>query len=309
MKILIIGLGSIAQKHINALNVLKIQCQIYALRSNPNSKIIDGVINIYSLDLIKELNFDFAIISNPTHLHYKYISILSEFGVNLFIEKPAVFKIDELNNLSKKIVKNNILTYVACNLRFHPCIVFLKNFFELNSYDKVNEVNIYCGSYLPEWRMGSDFREIYSVNSEMGGGVHLDLFHEIDYSFWIFGMPLYSKNFKSNKSNLKIDSYDYANYLLIYRNFALNIVLNYFRRDAKRVIEIVFDDFTWTVDLLKNSIIDNNSKIIFQAKDFNIRDTYVKQMSYYLKNISLKSIPMNSFEESINPLSITLQNE
>lgn len=309
MKILIIGLGSIAKKHINAIRELKINCDLYALRSSSSSKIIDGVINLYSINELKNFKFDFAIISNPTHLHSKYIKLLTELGVNLFIEKPAVNEIKIVDELCSKINKNGIKTYVACNLRFHPCIRYLKNYLVKNCKKIINEVNVYCGSYLPDWRSELDFRKNYSVSNVLGGGVHLDLFHEIDYTYWLFGMPLSTRNFKSSKSTLEIESCDYANYLLIYKNFNVSIILNYYRKDPRRVIEIVFNDDTWTVDLLNNSILNNKSETIFQDKDFNILNTYRDQMLYFIEKISSDQMPMNSFPESINPLKITLIND
>ena len=309
MKILIIGLGSIAKKHINAIRELKIECDVYALRSGSSSKIVDGVINLYSLEELKNLKFDFAIISNPTHLHSKYIDLLTEMKINLFIEKPAVNEIKIVDELSIKINKHGVKTYVACNLRFHPCITYLKNNLENNFKMIINEVNIYCGSYLPDWRPELDFRKNYSVSHVLGGGVHLDLFHEIDYTYWLFGMPECSRNFKSSKSTLEIGAYDYANYLLKYKNFNVSIILNYYRKDPRRLIEIVFNDDTWTIDLLNNSISNNKSEIIFQDKSFNILDTYRDQMLYFIEKISSNQMPMNSFSESVNPLKITLNND
>ena len=52
MNILIIGLGSIAKKHIFALKQLNIIAKIYALRSKPNSEALAGVISIYDLNNI-----------------------------------------------------------------------------------------------------------------------------------------------------------------------------------------------------------------------------------------------------------------
>lgn len=309
MKILIIGLGSIAKKHINAIRELKIECDVYALRSSTTSKIVDGVINLYSLEELKNFKFDFAIISNPTHLHLKYINLLTELGINLFIEKPAVNEIKIVDELAVKIKNHSIKTYVACNLRFHPCIRYLKSNLEKNCKMIINEVNVYCGSYLPDWRSEIDFRKNYSVSHILGGGVHLDLFHEIDYTYWLFGMPISTRNFRSSKSTLEIDAFDYANYLLIYKNYNVSIILNYYRKDPRRLIEIVFNDDTWTIDLLNNSILNNKSEIIFQDKDFNILDTYKYQMLYFIEKISSDQMPMNSFSESINPLKITLNND
>lgn len=175
---------------------------------------VAGVRNIYSLDELKQLPA-FAIISNPTHLHLSTIRLLAGLSIPLFIEKPPLHTLADVDEIVKLIDVKNVLTYVACNLRFHPCIKFLKSYLESNDR-KVNEVNVYCGSFLPSWRPGRDYKEVYSSNKNMGGGVYLDLFHEIDYTCWLFGIPNASYGFQSNKSTLNIDAADYSNYLFAY---------------------------------------------------------------------------------------------
>jgi len=308
MNILIVGLGSIANKHINAINTLNINTQIYALRSTPNAEIVNGITNIYDLNNLT-IKFDFAIISNPTQLHYKYINELSDRGLDLFIEKPPVSKLDNVHALINKLEGKNIKTYVACNLRFHPCIKYLKEFLSTNHQKRINEVNIYSGSYLPEWRPNRNFREIYSANPEMGGGVHLDLFHELDYAQWLFGKPIQTHCIKRNVSSLHIKSIDSANYILEYEEYNTNIVLNYYRRDTKRTIEIVFDDETWTIDLINNKIKNNLENIVFEVENFSVLDTYPIQMRYFIDSLNTNQKQMNTFAESIEVLKTCLSND
>ncbi|MHA3787243.1 Gfo/Idh/MocA family protein [Flavobacterium hauense] len=308
MKILIIGLGSIAAKHINALKGIDVNADIYALRSSADAETIEGVINIYDLNDLKE-EVDFAIISNPSNLHYATIETLSNKGIDLFIEKPPVSSLNNVESLIKKLEDNNTVNYVACNLRFHPCIQFLKNEMENNQGKRINEVNVYCGSYLPEWRPGKDFRTIYSSRPEMGGGVHLDLFHEFDYTYWLFGKPENVTSIRRNKSSLEIPACDYANYILEYEHFVANITLNYYRRDTKRTIEILFDDETWLVDLIKNRITGKNGREIFSGDDFNVLQTYTSQMDYFINSLENSKKQMNTFAESIEVLKICFDNE
>lgn len=308
MNVLIVGLGSIARKHITALKTINVNIKIYALRSSLDADVIDDVVNIYDLNTTN-LVFDFAIISNPTNLHSKYIKILSDKEINLFIEKPPVNSLDEVDDLMDRIQEKNIKNYVACNLRFHPCINYIKEFLLKNKSKLINEVNVYCGSYLPEWRPNKDFRTIYSANPEMGGGVHLDLFHELDYINWLFGTPLKTQSSKRNVSSLNINAVDYANYILEYENFTANIVLNYYRRDPKRTIEILFEDETITVDLIKNTIVKNNGEILYQNENFKMIDTYVNQMKFFIESLKNKQEQMNTFAKSIEVLKICLNNE
>ena len=307
MKILIVGLGSIARKHIVALNALKIDAKIYALRSDSNAEIEEGIENIYSLDNLHVL-FDFAIISNPTYLHSEYIKKLANKNIPLFIEKPALHSIENADELANLIENRQIITYVACNLRFHPCLVFLKDKLD-HQRSKINEVNVYCGSYLPDWRPGKNFRKIYSSNAEMGGGVHLDLFHELDYTVWLFGIPHKSNSILRNVSSLEIDAVDYANYIFQYDVFTTNIVLNYYRRKAKRTIELVFENETLNVDLIKNCITNDNGTVVFEAPNFEVKETYIYQLKYFMDCLQLNQKPMNSLKESIEILKIVLKDE
>lgn len=307
MNVLIVGLGSIARKHIAAFQSLNIDFKIYALRSNLNAAIEEGVENIYDLN-DSGVIFDFAIISNPTHLHYQFIEKLALRGIPLFIEKPAVHNLENVNKLIEIIEEKQLVTYVACNLRFHPCITFLKNKIDTECL-RINELNVYCGSYLPDWRPEKDFRTIYSANAAMGGGVHLDLFHELDYTTWLFGLPSKSISVLRNISSLEIDAIDYANYSFQYPTFTANIILNYYRRKPKRQIEIVLEWDTWTIDLIKNEIKNDKEECLFEVADFNVKDTYSLQLDYFINCLRNKQVPMNSLKESVEILKICLNNE
>jgi predicted dehydrogenase len=306
MNILLIGLGSIAKKHIAALRAINIDFKIYALRSNLNEEIEEDIENIYNLDEANVV-FDFAIISNPTHLHFEYIEKLAQKGIDLFIEKPAIHNLENADKLLRIIRNGKIKTYVACNMRFHPCIAFLKNKVDTENL-RINEVNVYCGSYLPDWRPAKDFRTIYSANASMGGGVHLDLFHELDYTTWILGFPVKSQSILRSCSSLNINAIDYANYQLEYDYFTVNIVLNYYRKYAKRTIEIIFENEIWMIDLIKNVITGENGLIIYENPEYIFTNTYFDQMSYFINYLQSNTKSMNSIDESIEVLKICLQN-
>lgn len=282
MNILIVGLGSIAKKHIVAIRKIKHTARIFALRSGNCVAAEEGVVNLYSTADLKAHHFDFAIISNPTSNHRSSIAHLVSLNIPLFIEKPLFHKVGEAEErLLEKINEAGIPTYVACNLRFLDCLQFIKS--ELNG-KRINEVNIYCGSYLPDWRAGQNFRKIYSANKELGGGVHIDLIHELDYTYWLFGKPIQTKAVFTNSSSLDISAHDYANYVWKYENFTASIILNYYRRDTKRILEIVCDNGTYSINLLENSV-SFGSEIIFSSEQ-KILNTYDAQMTYFISQIT-----------------------
>jgi predicted dehydrogenase len=304
MDVLIIGLGSIAAKHILSLNSLQEKFNIYALRTTEGNN-VEGVTNIYSISELPRLP-SFAIVSNPTQFHFQTITSLACLNIPMFIEKPPLHTLDEIETVIDQINEKNILTYVACNLRFHPCIQFLKSHLQAGDNIKINEVNVYCGSYLPDWRPEKNYKKTYSANKEMGGGVHLDLFHEMDYTCWLFGYPNSSYGFKSNKSSLEINADDYANYILEYPEFNVSIILNYYRNKAKRTIEVLFAKETWIVDLIQNTIYSDNGVLVFQSTDFKIVDTYINQMHYFVSCLKGNLKTINPITESIKVLKLSL---
>jgi predicted dehydrogenase len=304
MKVVIFGLGSIGKKHVKALNDLVPDVQVYALRSNPNSEQHSGITNIYSMAEIPS-DTDFFIIASPTSTHQRLAKELIKFSKPIFIEKPIFSEVShETSRILSEIKKQNIKTYVAYSLRFHPCIQFLKN--ELKDKQHlINEVNIYCGSFLPSWRPNENFREVYSAIPELGGGVHLDLSHEIDYAYHLFGNPQRVSNTLTNGSTLKIRAVDYANYLLEYNNFSVNITLNYYRVKPKREIEILFEDDIWVADLIKSEVRNAEGEVIF-AREAGQVNNLANQMRAFLESLNNNTPTSNDAFEAYEVLKICL---
>ncbi len=304
MNVLIIGLGSIAKKHIAALQKIDSGVVIYALRNSKAAQEVEGVKSVFEIGEIDMQTIDFVIISNPTAKHYATIEEIHRYGTPLFIEKPLFSEISKsTEDLVAKVSQSKQITYVACNLRFLESLQRLKT--ELKG-KRINEVNIYCGSYLPDWRPGIDFRTVYSANKDQGGGVHIDLIHESDYAYWIFGKPLKARSFFANKSSLEITAYDYANYLWEYDDFCVSVILNYYRKDSKRTVEVLTDEGTYKVDLLKNVIYHNNIDIFVSEK--RMIDTYYDQMRFFINEILQKKQTFNTIEEANSVLSLCLEN-
>lgn len=307
MNILIIGLGSIARKHIAAIREIDPQACIYALRSSPDAPGYNSVTDIYDLGALAGVRLDFAIISNPTSCHATTIREVLGLGIPLFIEKP-LFDSASHDQLLAEIDRAGIITYVACNLRHLGSLVFLHDYRRSHPSRRINEVNVYCGSYLPEWRPGTDFRKCYSAIPELGGGVNIDLIHDIDYTCWIFGLPKLSFGLCRNASSLGIRAIDYANYTLVYPGFTASIILNYYRRDYRRRLEVVFEDGTWTLDIKANRITDADGSIIYEGND-SIADTYTAQLRYFIDMICRGSMPDNDAATAYETLKICLKYE
>ena len=303
MIILIIGLGSIGKQHVDSIYALKQSATIYALRGVESSyESYKGVINVSSTGEI-QTKIDFIIISNITSAHDRTIINLLEIGCPMFIEKPVLSDLGNASLISAKLKQKHILTYIACNLRFHSGLQFLKKYLDQKK-PRINEVNIYCGSYLPDWRSGIDFRKSYSANFDQGGGVHLDLIHELDYCTWLFGFPEKVTSIKRDVSSLSINAVDNAKFEFSYANFTTGINLNYYRRDAKRTLEVVTSEDSILLDLRLNIIQSSLTGHIIYNEPFEMKETYRKQMRYFIDVINSKKQTINDFDYAVKVLKL-----
>ncbi|EAK2979184.1 L-glutamine-D-fructose-6-phosphate isomerase subunit, partial [Campylobacter coli] len=119
---------------------------------------------------------------------------------------------------------------------------------------KIYFASLVCNSYLPHWR-ALDYRQNYSAKKELGGGVLLDLSHEIDLAFFLFGNLelIYSQNAKI--SELDITSDDFAFLALKNSQEAkIHIELDYFSKFNKREITIHTLEKSFKADLINNKI-------------------------------------------------------
>ncbi|MBU1632421.1 MAG: SDR family oxidoreductase, partial [Nanoarchaeota archaeon] len=122
-------LGSIGLRHARLLKTHFNNHDLYAFRSNKNSKKNQlGINEVYDIGEIDKINPDIAFITNPTSKHIFDALFCAKKGMKLFIEKPLSNNEKNIQELIRIIKERDLVTYVTYNLRFHPAIVWLKNY-------------------------------------------------------------------------------------------------------------------------------------------------------------------------------------
>ena len=302
IKICFFGMGSIGRKHLKNLRKIEkeknLTFHISAFRStnkkldNETAKLLDE--EIFDLE---DQEFDIVFITNPTSLHYETLRKTINIGKNFFIEKPL------FSNLSQKINsiewKPDSIYYVACPLRFNKVIRYLK---ENVNIKEVYAFRIISSSYLPDWRHGIDYRENYSAIKELGGGVSLDLIHELDYVKYIFGTPEKIWNLRRKLSHLEITSEDLSLYLLNYENTVGEIHLDYFGRENRREIEIFLKNEEVIGNLIKNQIRFLKSNKILNFDDEE--NCYMRELRYFIDKILANEKTFNEYNVAYDTLKL-----
>ena len=304
MKICFIGLGSIGTRHIKNLSYLlkerNLNYSIDALRSSDvalKDELHTLITNEYYRYNELPEDYDIIFITNPTYLHYETISQVINKTKHLFIEKPVF---ESCNYDIRQLVKKpGSVYYVACPLRYSSVIKYLKS--ELVN-EKIYSVRSISSSYLPDWRRGVDYKNIYSASKELGGGVTLDLIHEWDYLTYLFGMPTQVYNIHGKFSDLEISSDDLSVYIAKYQDKVIELHLDYFGRNATRKLEIYSKEYTIIADLLQDTIsyLGTGQEMMQLERE----DMYLAEMNCFLDMILNREYNDNDLEHAYKVLGI-----
>jgi predicted dehydrogenase len=262
---LIIGYGSIGQRHGRLLKSLGHDVAVVSRRPIPYEPSFPEV-----LSALQEFEPDYVVIANHTSEHFRVLETLvqAEYKGTVLVEKP-------LSDSYRKPPSHNFSGIaVGYNLRFHPLLMQLKRLIQEES--RIVSASIYCGSFLPDWRPGTDYRNSYSAKRIEGGGVLRDLSHELDYTFWLFGAWKRLTAIGGNLSSLEIDSDDAFVMLMETRHCPLvTVQINYLDRPAHRGITVNTNNKTIRVDLINNTIsINGNSHSVESNRDDTYRDQH-----------------------------------
>jgi len=295
MKIVIIGLGSIGTRHAKLLMERR-DCELVALRSGPGPRNALGIPEYFSWADVKKFKPSVAFIATPTHMHLPWAQRCAEAGMHLFIEKPLGHTVEGVDQIKRICDDKKLTAYVAYVLPLHPVITQVKTLLR----DKiVFHVRAISSSYLPAWRPGREHCAYYSAHRDQGGGVLLDLSHEMDYLSYLFG-PLKSLGGWSGRlSEVTVDSEDCCCLEAQFgKNLLAEIHLDYFSRVPERTLRADFKGGTVYGDLLGKRIKyvsdQGEEEFIFTE---TMEDVFRKQLNYFFENISNPYI-MNNLKDA-----------
>jgi len=308
MKVLFIGLGSIGTRHYNCLKKIKdkYNLEFISFKTNMNKDNIQNHEDIKYFYNIEEALMEkpnCAIVSNPTSRHIESAIKCAQNDIHLFIEKPLSNSLENIEKLTTLVEKKKLITLMGCNLRYHPGLIELKNIIQISQFGKVYDFDIAVGSYLPQWRPWQDYSNSYSARKELGGGVVLDLIHEIDYSYWLFGEFGKFKSYVEKVSNLNIETEDIAKIIIRTKNHSLGTIsLNYYRRIPQRRISVNFEEASVILDMVSNKLTIESSNTTVKAYEVDRDYTYEIQMKAFIDNIIQTKQPENSIFEGLKVL-------
>jgi predicted dehydrogenase len=116
----------------------------------------------------------------------------------------------------------------------------MRAWLKANKIGSVISLLAQVGQWLPDWRPGRDYRECYSARRTLGGGVVLDLSHEIDLSLAFLGPAKTVVAVCEHFSPLETDTEDLAEITIIHEGNRLShLHLDCIQRSYSRSLKII----------------------------------------------------------------------
>lgn len=310
---LFIGLGSIGKRHLRVLRSLG-NFNVIALRSKPAAPGTvsqeEGIKNVYSLEEALYSYPDFAIVSNPTSLHVLTCLQLLAEKIPVLLEKPIAIDIEGGKALLNASEAFRTPVLVGYQLRHHPGFMLAKETLDSGELGRALHFLGYVGQYLPDWRPTQDYTKSYSAKPEMGGGVLLDLSHEIDIARALMGPVSTVACLCGRVSNLDIESDDCADLLLAHNHSQTSIHLDYLSREYTwySVISCERGVICWDYGEGFVSIVKAGSEVRRWVcpPEFDRDALFCAQMRHFLEVVDHTRLPMVSLSDGLATLELVI---
>jgi len=330
MKILIVGLGGIGQRHLRNLRTLlgqQVEFIGHDLRADipvltDQLKVEEGAnlekkygIHIY-FDLEEALTQkpEATFICNPTSLHVQAAIKAAETGSHLFIEKPLSHNLEYVGHLIELVENNGLKAVVGYQMRFHPCLQRLHDLLHEKKLGKILSVHAEIGEYMPGWHTYEDYRQMYASRMDLGGGVILSQIHELDYIYWLFGLPGAIFTLGGHLSDLEIDVEDTADTLMECtvdgRPVPVSLHQDYLQRPLSRFCEVYGENGKIRMDLraLKVTVTDGMGSEVENNsyEDFQRNQLFLDEMKCFLECLQGKQTPLVDLRTGVQSLRMAL---
>ncbi len=283
-RVLLIGAGSIGRRHATNIRALRPDAVFTILRGRPVEDDFTrsiGATIATSFGALDLSGFDLCVVASPSADHVTVLPALIAAAIPLLVEKPVVARLSDCDLIQAALAHApEAVRATAFNMRHLVSLTVLKELIAAGRLGRVVRASFSAGLWLPDWRPGTDWRQGYAANPEMGGGVALDLAHEPDLARWLLGDLEVLAVAGGSFSSLAMRAQDTSTMLL--RGAAgaplVQVSLDYVSRQRLRHFEIVGDEATalWSVDgqldLLTPS---GRQKIETGPQGFDVGESYV----------------------------------
>ncbi len=302
----VIGFGSAGARALKVLRDLRPDAEF--LVASRHATTGEGFTSTSSLDGVVAFEPDAVILSGPATTRADTLRQIGALGVPVFIEKPLAHTLDDAVTVTRVLGSVVACSQLGYNLRFSESLIAFRDLVRGGRYGRVLRFNAETAQYLPDWRPDKDYRETVSARADLGGGVLLELSHELDYLRWIFGEWDWVSAWTGRTSSLEIDVEDTALVTIGIEGdqgvtqIVGQLSLDFARRDTTRTVTAVcesgtlrWDGIAGTVEVYEPS----ESRWETVVTDSGSQSTYRAQWDSFLSVVEKGSAPRVAMSDGV----------
>ncbi len=172
MRVLVIGAGSIGRRHAENLGLLGVAADLISWR---------GYSAEFLAARLAQGDVQGVVIATATQIRLELISVCGAASVPFYVEKPISFQSDDLALITAVAAPVAQRSVIGFMMRYHPAFRHLAASDLSDTYRFGFEI----GHDVTQWRQNWRFSDSYA-SQPTGGGVLLDLCHELDMAACLF---------------------------------------------------------------------------------------------------------------------------
>lgn len=317
MRILIAGTGSIGQRHIRNIRAIEPGARFIFLRAERR---YDALADELDAEVVADMaeaavyRPDLAVIATPSALHTELVMGCIKYGIPFYIEKPVVITEADVRQIREKLKRSkfNAPTQVGCNLRFLPSLQKARQLIEEGALGRIARASFQAGQWLPDWRPQQDYRKSYSADPARGGGVLMDLIHEIDAARMLLGEFNHVLAMTARFEPLQIESESVASVMLSGQGNGplVTVGLDYVSRCPVRRYEVIGDQANLVWDLPAQTLTlqrPGESRVVTdRAEEFDVAQTYITAMHEFISAIRSGEPTSQGIEEGLRSTELAI---
>ena len=181
----VFGSGSAGRRHARALRRLFPDARIQIVKRSsslqPTQQLEgEGIEIVSEPNAALGLRPDLVVIASPATMHAGDLQSALPYCQKILLEKPLAHNLADANLILETLRKSSSSIQVGYHLRFSETPLKLLELCSDTSLGDLLSASFGYGQHLSLWRKDVDFRSSVTARSDLGGGVLLELSHEID---------------------------------------------------------------------------------------------------------------------------------
>lgn len=236
IKVVLIGCGRIAYKHVEAILHLNKQMELVAVcdvildRANEKADLALKTSTchdrptVYSdyMKLIREIEFEVGVVATESGNHYEHSMTLLQAGKHVIVEKPIALSTRHANEMVQLAREKNLMLTVCHQNRYNAPVQALKEAISKGQFGKI--VN---GTARILWSRDQNYyhQAPWRGTAAMDGGTLMNqCIHNIDLLLWMMDSPVESVYAQTGTFLRQIEMEDFGAILIRFKNGSIGIV-------------------------------------------------------------------------------------